>query len=352
MRLLISSLVIWTSLAQAGVIWEGMPPERYSFSKLSNDEEFQKAQSYLFAFDHGHALLYSRLLQIKESKKKYSKEQLLALDKELVIDIQKLLNRHFATKSFEEDIAPHYSRLFSKTVNVFDWSHYLHQFLYDVMATHTEPKQMIERAEAIFTEYKKQYPLYVITDKCLSMTMMDDLKFIPQIDTSDKYLKTEGVTFSKTFSETFPFMNDLIWTYHWFQMALYDALIAESKEMKVTQVKSVVKEFEKKVQNLPRRLNFAIGMPVMKSSARKFTYYKGSEKDPLLFARIAVVFDNLHLLHDILSDLLSAEEVPDGDELIHQGRFFTHNLILNPMQHYFSSNCPLEELKPRLKEKK
>ena len=40
----------------------------------------------------------------------------------------------------------------------------------------------------------------------------------------------DGHYFSKAFRRTYPSFNLLIWSYHWFQIRLYEALLSEAAE--------------------------------------------------------------------------------------------------------------------------
>ena len=259
-----------TTLAETS--WYPLPSEAYQFGRL-----YPEAQKLLFAFDYGHALVYEKLIaqrgQIADPEK---------FEKELLNEIMAILKNPPASKTDEADIAPQYVYTFPKIINLFDWSHLLHQFVLDVLATSQDRgPRMTQRVNDLYAQYQFK-KMIAITDVCKSMLFMD------------------GHYFSKSFRRTFPSFNLLIWSYHWFQIKLYDALLLPTRAERDAGVAKTMADFKALISNLPESADFDM-MPETRKEAPHFA---------AMFPSIPSAFDNNHMLHDIVSDLLTSEKVP------------------------------------------
>lgn len=259
------------SLSRAEVVWYPSPLEAYKFGEM-----YPEAQRLLYAFDYGHALVYERLIvnrgKIDDPEK---------FEAELLRDILAILKNPPNVKVDEADIAPAYVYKFPKIVALFDWSHLLHQYVLDVLATsQNRGPQMVRRVNEIYAQYNAM-PRLAITDTCKSMQFMD------------------GHYFSKAFRRNFPSFNLLIWSYHWFQIRLYEALLKPTRKERDIAVDATVKEFWTLISDLPDSAPFDM-MPDTATEAPSLAK---------LFPKIPAAFDNNHMLHDIVSDLLVSEKV-------------------------------------------
>jgi hypothetical protein len=116
--------------------------------------------------------------------------------------------------------------------------------------------------------------------------------------------------FSQTFRKAHPKFNGLIWAYHWLQVGLYEPFIeGKSKPEKKAGVQATVARFWSMLEDPPNR--FPKYMPMTSAIAPMF-----SAAHP----RAAVIFDNLHMMHDIISDILTADTIPQDrkGEMINQ----------------------------------
>lgn len=273
MRFLIVCLFLFSIQAWAGPAWYPVPREAYKFGDLYPD-----AQRLLFAFDYGHALVYERLLL---NKGKISDPE--KFEKQILSEVIAILKNPPRVKVDEDDIAPQYVYTFPLLLDLFDWSHALHQFVLDVLATSEDRGQgMISRVNELFSTYKTNRPI-AITDVCKTMLFMD------------------GHYFSKSFRRQFPSFNLLIWSYHWFQIKLYEDLLKPTRVERDLAVANTVKEFWALISDLPDSADFDM-MPETAKEAPTFAR---------LFPTIPAAFDNNHMLHDIVSDLLTSDQVPD-----------------------------------------
>ena len=273
---ILSILILFAApIVKAEPVWYPLPVEAYKFGDM-----YPEPQHLLYAFDYGHALVYERLLlqrgQIQDPE---------AFEKKILADILSVLHNPPTVKVEEGSIAPNYVYTFPLTVSLFDWSHMLHQFVLDVLATSKDrgPK-MVARVNEIYATYQRQKSV-LITDQCKTMLFMD------------------GHYFSKAFRRTYPSFNLLIWSYHWFQIKLYEALLKPSLLERDAAVKAVTDQFWALVSNLPDSAEFDM-MPQTAKEAPTFA---------ALFPRIPSAFDNNHMLHDIVSDILTSDKVQTKD---------------------------------------
>lgn len=264
--------VFISASVNASPTWYPLPTEAYKFGEL-----YPKAQQLLFAFDYGHALVYERLFQ-NRGQITNPKE----FEKKILTDVIMILKNPPNVKADEGDIAPQYVFTFPLMVDAFDWSHMLHQFVLDVLATSKDRGAgMNARVNELFLQYKANRPL-AITDVCKTMLFMD------------------GHYFSKDFRRQFPSFNLLIWSYHWFQIKLYEALMMPTRTERDLAVQKTVDNFWQLISDLPDSADFDM-MPETKKEAP--TFFK-------TFPLISASFDNNHMLHDIVSDILTSAKVP------------------------------------------
>ncbi len=257
--------------AVAETVWYPLPKEAYQFGKI-----YPEAQKLLYAFDYGHALVYERLLLKKGAVSNPQK-----IEHEILSEIMKILKNPPNVKIDEGDIAPQYVYTFPLVINLFDWSHLLHQFVLDVLAVSEDRgSAMIARVKEIFAQYKANKPI-AITDVCKTMMFMD------------------GHYFSKAFRRTFPSFNLLIWSYHWFQIKLYEVLMRPTKAERDKGVSETITKFWELISDLPDSAEF----DMMPETAKEAPIFIAA------FPRLAPAFDNNHMLHDIISDILTSDKV-------------------------------------------
>jgi hypothetical protein len=291
--------IFFCTSALAEPVWSPIPPEAYKFGDL-----YPEAQSLLYAFDYGHALVYERLLlnrgKIDDPEK---------FEQQILGEVLAILKNPPVVKSDEGDIAPVYVYTFPLVVSLFDWSHNLHQFVLDVLATSADrgPK-MIKRVNDLYSFYKANKSV-AITDQCKTMLFMD------------------GHYFSKSFRRTYPSFNLLIWSYHWFQIKLYEALLKPTRPERDIAVGETVKQFWSLISNLPDSADFDM-MPSTAKEAPAFAK---------MFPRIPSAFDNNHMLHDIVSDILTSDKV--STDMIRQEGVRLGRMDMDP-EAFKDVNCP------------
>lgn len=180
----------------------------------------------------------------------------------------------------EEAIAPTYMKLAWRAQNVFDEAHTLHRATYDIYASDAADKDAaIRRALAYYQDSRS-----AITAQPLDHPRLDDLPY------------------SKAFRRRFPLFNATIWAYHYLQVAVYDPLAAASDPAaKRAVVRPIIATYHGYLERPPVEWTF---MPLTAELSPRF-----AERYP----EIANIFDNLHMLHDNISDILVSEILPTPD---------------------------------------
>ena len=247
-------------------------PGRFNWEFLAN---YPEAARLFNAFDYGHAVLYERL---------YTKrgKAVPELEKEYRYLTTDLLVRPPRFAVAEEVIMPTYAKLAWRAKMMFDWAHVLHRQVYDAYAderlTPAQRDTLIEQ----LTDYYLSNRKYAFTDKPKSMALMDEQYF------------------SQTFRKAYPKFNGLIWAYHWLQVGLYEPYLeGQTEAERKAGVQATVARFWSMLEDPPSRMPKM--MPMTSAVAPKF-----SAAHP----RAAVIFDNLHMTHDIISDILTADTIP------------------------------------------
>lgn len=238
---------------------------------------YPEAARLFNAFDYGHAVLYERLYTLPDSARAAA-----ALEKEYRFLATDLLVRPPRFAVVEEVIEPSYAKLAWKAKLMFDWAHVLHRQIYDVYADDRIPDSRKDALIERLTDYylSRRDIAYVPVPK--SMALMDEQYY------------------SQVFRLHYPKFNGLIWAYHWLQVGLYEPFIAgRTPDEKKAGVQAAVARFWTMLDDPPATMPRV--MPMTATVAPLFT-----ARHP----RAAAIFDNLHMTHDIISDILAADTVP------------------------------------------
>ncbi len=250
-------------------------PGSFNYQFLKN---YNNAGRLFNAFDYGHAVLYEKLYtKPNELVEELERKQFNYLTTDLLVRPPR-----FAVA--EEAVASSYAKLAWRAKMMFDWTHLLHRQIYDVYAD--ERLSMAERDSLIekLTDYYLTNEAKAFLPVPKSMTLMDDQYY------------------SQVFRKGYPKMNGLIWAYHWLQVGLYEPLIVgQDRAERKAGVDAALARFWSMVEDPPNA--FPKVMPMTATVAPNFT-----KAHP----RAAAIFDNLHMTHDIISDILAADTVPQG----------------------------------------
>jgi len=179
----------------------------------------------------------------------------------------------------EEAIAPVYMKLAWRAQNTFDEAHALHRSTYDIYVSDLPVSDKVRAVRKVLAYY--QDSPYAITAQRLDHRRLDSLPY------------------SKTFRQKFPLFNATIWAYHYLQVAVYDPLgAAPDLPSKQKAVQPILATYHGYLEKPPVQWTF---MPMTADFGSVF-----AEKYPA----IANIFDNLHMLHDTISDILASDVLP------------------------------------------
>jgi hypothetical protein len=239
-------------------------------------DRFPRVDALFNAFDYGHAKLYETLWRDPDAPRN-------RLDEREFSFITHTLLRHPPSVALDEDaIAPSWEKLAPEIAMMFDWAHMLHRQIYDVWADDRIPVAQKDARVAQLVRYYKSRPALAFSSSPKNMNLM------------------EGQPYSLTFRKRFPTYNGLIWSYHWLQMTLYEALLASSDPARRREnVDAVVERFWQLIDSTTT--NLPTTMPLSAEIAPMFTSR---------YPDAAIVFDNLHSLHDVVSDILADPAIP------------------------------------------
>jgi len=241
---------------------------------------FPRVDALFNAFDYGHAKLYETLWSDPGARRE-------TLDSRQFEFITRNLLRHPPDVPLDEGaIAPGWEKLAPEVAAMFDWAHMLHRQIYDVWADDRINALQKDAKVAEVVRYYKSRRTLAFSSKPKDMNLM------------------EGQPYSLSFRKRFPTYNGLIWSYHWLQMTLYEALLSPANPtQRRDNVNAVVARFWSLLDSAPA--NLPTVMPQSSEIAPVF-----SERYP----EAAIIFDNLHSLHDVASDILADPAIPRGEK--------------------------------------
>ena len=239
-------------------------------------DRFPGVDALFNAFDYGHAIEYETLWRRPN-----------ALTSELdgaqfQFITRKLLRNPPNVPLDESAIGPNWVKLAPEVAQMFEWAHLFHRQLYDIWADdRLNPAQKDAEVARALRYYQSRGDL-AFSAKPKNMNLM------------------EGQPYSLSFRKRFPKYNGLIWSYHWLQMTLYEALLATSNPAeRRDNITAVVARFWTLLDGGTDSLPSV--MPMSAAIAPRFS---------ARYPEAAVVFDNLHSMHDVVSDILADTSIP------------------------------------------
>ncbi len=239
---------------------------------------YRTADRLFNAFDYGHAKLSETL---------YTRPTAPASVMEVFeydFITRKLLVKPPRVPLEEAAIAVEYAKLVPQVKLMFDWTHVLHRQIYDVWADESLPVAAKDAAVAEVLAYYKSRPDIAFSSQPKNMELM------------------EGQYYSTAFRRKYPKFNGLIWAYHWLQVGLYEPLLlGVTPADRQTGVTAAVTRFWQMLEDAPN--NMPRIMPMTAAVAPTFA---------ARYPEAAIIFDNLHAMHDVVSDILASPEVPQN----------------------------------------
>jgi hypothetical protein len=243
-------------------------------------DRFPKVDALFNAFDYGHAVLYETLWRqpnagtsvLDSTRFQFITTKLLRDPPDVPLD--------------ESAIGPNWVKLAPEVAQMFEWAHLFHRQVYDIWSDdRLSPAEKDQQVARVMRYYQSRHDL-AFSSRPKSMDLM------------------EGQAYSLAFRKRFPKFNGLIWSYHWLQMTLYEALLASSNPAERKEnVTAVVARFWSLLDSAPATLPTM--MPQSAAIAPRFT---------ARYPEAAIIFDNLHSLHDVVSDILANPSIPRGEK--------------------------------------
>jgi hypothetical protein len=176
----------------------------------------------------------------------------------------------------EEQVAPTFVRLVWEAQRSFDWAHTLHRSLYDLFASDVADKDAAYRA------------------------IVDDYLSKPEAITRhalDHHGALWSFPESRSFRDRHTPANAQIWAYHWLQAAVTDVQLQGSAARQRDLMPRILERYHGYLREPPVDWHF---MPMFHEVAPEFTGR---------YPEAAAIFDNLHMLHDNLDDVLSRPDL-------------------------------------------
>ena len=253
--------------------------------------QYQHADRLFNAFDFGHAILYETLWRKPTAPASELEERIYRqLTTEVLVKPPRVPLEEFA-------IEPMYARLAPEAKAMFDWSHILHRQIYDVLADERLDEAAKDTEVQRLIAYYKTRPDLAFSSRPKSMALM------------------QLQPFSLAFRQKYPKFNGLIWGYHWLQIGLYEPLlVGKTVDERQAGVRATVTRFWQMLQDPMRTLPYQ--MPMTAAVSPEFARR---------YPEAAIIFDNLHSMHDVVSDILTNPMVPRNQkraEILRVGRLF------------------------------
>ena len=260
--LLLTTLIASAQFATRGARWPVRGPWLWALYS-----ELPQLYREFNGIDFGHAHLGETLIQTQDPQKVERAR----------LDVLDFIFSSPAVPPDEELIAPTLVRNNWEVARAFNWAHILHRSLYDLYAADkVSDKEAAVRY--IFMKYLEK----------------------PEAITShplDLHGKLWSFPESKSFSKKFPKFNTQIWAYHWLQGATYDIQLMGNSATQRELMPRLIAFYHGYLRNPPLEWQF---MPMVGESSPEFASR---------YPDVVAVFDNLHMLHDNLDDILSRPDL-------------------------------------------
>ena len=294
MRRILMTLAL---LAGAPASLEAQWSTTYEQFYLQADHNWEFRRRYIGAdrlfnaFDYGHAILYEKLWTKPDAPaSELEEKEYNFLTKRVLVDPPRVPLEEGA-------IEIRYAQLAPEAKVMFEWAHILHRQIYDVLADERLSQAQKDSEVARLIAYYKTRPDVAFSSRPKSMELMQEQPY------------------SLAFRQKYPKFNGLIWGYHWMQVGLYEPLmVGRSSDERQAGVRATVARFWQMLGDPPR--TFPHQMPMTAAVAPRF-----AER----YEEAAIIFDNLHSMHDVISDILANPSVPRNrkrDEIMRAARLF------------------------------
>lgn len=226
----------------------------------------------MYATGVGHAMAYEALVT----------GQAAQLESEIFDTIDWVLKHPPKFPVDEGAISPTFLRKYGYLEKVFDWAHLLHFQTIDVFAhPNWSDAQKEAEIEKLWQFYSSQP--YAITGLPMNMEFLDSFPY------------------SGKFRTEYPKVNALFWGYHWLQTVNYDMLYRVPVKDQAPQYEVIGARYhETELYKTDREF-----MPMAAEMSPRFAKR---------FPQIANSFDNLHMLHDNVNDILAQTTLTEAQK--------------------------------------
>ena len=181
----------------------------------------------------------------------------------------------------EQQIAPTATRLAPEVAKTFDWTHIFHRSLYDLFASDLPDAEKM-------AAYRRLLADYLAKPEAITPHRLDH------------HGALWSFAESQSFRDTFPRFNTQIWAYHWLQAAVYDVQLLGAAAVQRARIPAIIAHYHGYLRRPPVEWRF---MPMTPEAAPEFARR---------FPEAAAIFDNLHMLHDNVDDVLIRPDLFPG----------------------------------------
>ena len=250
-------------------------PHNFTFRR-----RYPAADRLFNAFDYGHAILYEMLwTQPSEAQRRLEG----AIYDRLTTQV---LDAPPRLPLVEDAIEPRYARLAPEAKMMFEWAHLLHRQVYDILADERLDDAAKDAEMRRLLAYYRSRPDLAFSLVPKNMSLMQEQPY------------------SLAFRQAYPKFNGLIWAYHWLQVGLYEPLVVgRTSAERQAGVMATVARFRQMIPGAPD--GYPPMMPMTAAIAPTFA---------TRWPEIAIIFDNLHSMHDVISDILANDAVPRAEK--------------------------------------
>lgn len=222
----------------------------------------------------GHALAYEALVTGRQK----------SLETTVWSQIDRVLKNPPKFMPTEKSLSPTFGQKYGVLEQVFDWTHVSHAQTIDLLAS---PKFDNAAKDAgtdkVWDYYRNEGAPFTVTGLPMNMAWLDSQPY------------------SGAFRRKYPKVNALFWGYHWLQTSVYDGLRGKTPDEQKKTYALLSKQYHD-VELYDTHRPF---MPMMAETSPLF-----SAKYP----QIANAFDNLHMLHDMVNDILASDWMTDAEK--------------------------------------
>lgn len=215
------------------------------------------------------------------------------------------------TEPHQDYVAPEFARLAWRAIQVIDWTHKLHEQLYDIMADSKiapdEKKYWIDRA----VDYYLSEPDVAFSPAPFEEVVMKRVKLMRQ-------------PWFKSFRNHWPKTIELFWIFHWWHPVVYETQIlfpgSEAQRKAILKVNELF--FDK-----------ALLTPTNRMLLSREVMPRFSNLSP----ESANIFDNLHMFHGVVYDILASPKVEDKRKEIYK---IIDLMVVRPGDRTLAQNFP------------